>query len=74
MNRITYNFAFLMLDGDARERQVEQGLMDHLQRFLVERGIGFAFLGRQQRFEVDGDEFFIDLLLYHVIAALLRRR
>ncbi|MEE9393183.1 MAG: PDDEXK nuclease domain-containing protein [Planctomycetota bacterium] len=55
-----------MLDGDARERQVEQGIMDHLQRFLVKSGVGFAFLGRQHRFEVDGDEFFIDLLFYHV--------
>ncbi len=61
-----YCFRFLMLDGDSRERETEQALVNHLQKFLVELGIGFAFLGRQQRIEVGGDEFFIDLLFYHV--------
>jgi len=40
--------------------------MDHLQKFLVELGEGFAFLGRQYRIEVEGDDYLIDLLFYHV--------
>lgn len=59
-----YVFDFLTLTHDARERDVEQGLIDHVQRFLVELGVGFAFVGRQVRIEVDGEEYFVDLLLY----------
>lgn len=61
-----YTFDFLTIAGDAKERELEQGMMDHVQKFLLELGLGFAFLGRQVRFEVDGDEFRIDLLFYHV--------
>ncbi len=45
-----YNFGFMALDKAHREKELEQGLMDHLQKFLVELGDGFAFMGRQFSF------------------------
>ncbi|WP_449258940.1 PDDEXK nuclease domain-containing protein [Chlorobium limicola] len=60
-----YMFDFLGLGNEAHERDIEGGLMRHITRFLLELGSGFAFVGRQFRLEVDGDEFFIDLLFYH---------
>lgn len=60
-----YLFDFLGLGEDAQERDIESGLIRHITRFLLELGAGFAFVGRQFRLEVDGDEFFIDLLFYH---------
>ena len=47
------------------ERDIENALVRHITRFLLELGAGFAFLGRQVRLEVAGDEFFLDLLFYH---------
>ena len=61
-----YNFDFLMLRERHDERELENGLAEHITRFLVELGTGFSYLGRQYRLEVAGDEFFIDLLFYHV--------
>lgn len=60
-----YLFDFLGLGHDAQERDIEDGLIRHITRFLLELGAGFAFVGRQFRLEVGGDEFFIDLLFYH---------
>lgn len=60
-----YLFDFLGLGNDAQEREIETGLIRHITRFLLELGAGFAFVGRQFRLEVGGDEFFIDLLFYH---------
>jgi predicted nuclease of restriction endonuclease-like (RecB) superfamily len=60
-----YLFDFLGLGDDAHEREIETGLVRHITQFLLELGAGFAFVGRQYRLEVDGDEFFIDLLFYH---------
>lgn len=60
-----YLFDFLGLGHDAQEREIEAGLIRHITRFLLELGAGFAFVGRQFRLEVGGDEFFIDLLFYH---------
>ena len=60
-----YLFDFLGLGHDAQEREIEEGLIRHITRFLLELGAGFALLGRQFRLEVGGDEFFIDLLFYH---------
>jgi predicted nuclease of restriction endonuclease-like (RecB) superfamily len=60
-----YNFDFLGLADDAHEREIENALIRHIIRFLLELGTGFAFVGRQFRLEVAGDEFFIDLLFYH---------
>ncbi len=61
-----YNLGFLSLDKRYREKELEQGLMDHLQKFLVELGEGFAFMGRQFRIKVEGEDHTIDLLFYHV--------
>ncbi len=60
-----YLFDFLGLGDDAHEREIENGLIRHITRFLLELGAGFAFVGRQFRLEVADDEFFIDLLFYH---------
>ena len=60
-----YHFDFLGLGDEAHERDIENALIRHITRFLLELGSGFAFVGRQFRVEVAGDEFFIDLLFYH---------
>ncbi len=60
-----YHFDFLGLGDEAHERDIENALIRHITRFLLELGAGFAFVGRQFRLEVEGDEFFIDLLFYH---------
>jgi predicted nuclease of restriction endonuclease-like (RecB) superfamily len=61
-----YNFDFLTLAADADEKALETGLLEQLTCFLLELGEGFAFVGRQMRFEVDGEDFSIDLLFYHL--------
>lgn len=61
-----YNLSFLSLEGKYREKKIEQGIMDHLQKFLVELGDGFAFVGRQYKIEVSGEDYAIDLLFYHL--------
>jgi len=61
-----YNFDFLGLTNEAREREIENAMVAHIRRFLLELGVGFAFLGNQYRIEVAGEEFFLDLLFYHV--------
>jgi hypothetical protein len=55
-----------MLAEDARERELESGLLEHLRTFLLELGVGFAFLGSQYPLEVGGEDFRIDLLFYHL--------
>jgi predicted nuclease of restriction endonuclease-like (RecB) superfamily len=61
-----YIFDFLTLDAAARERELELGLLEHIQKFLIELGVGFAFVGRQYRLKVSGEEFALDLLFYHL--------
>ncbi len=61
-----YNFGFMTLDKAHREKELEQGLMDHLQNFLVELGEGFAFMGRQFRVKIEDEDYLINLLFYHV--------
>jgi predicted nuclease of restriction endonuclease-like (RecB) superfamily len=61
-----YTFDFLGLDDEAQEREVEQALIKHIRDFLLELGIGFAFVGSQYHLEVGGDDFYIDLLFYHL--------
>lgn len=61
-----YNFDFLTLDADAHERDLERGLLQHLRDFLLELGVGFAFLGSQYHLEISGKDFYLDLLFYHV--------
>jgi predicted nuclease of restriction endonuclease-like (RecB) superfamily len=55
-----------MLGEDAHERDLERGLLEHLRNFLLELGVGFAFVARQYRLEVGGTDFFVDLLFYHL--------
>ncbi|MCK4517793.1 DUF1016 domain-containing protein [Candidatus Babeliales bacterium] len=54
-----------MLREKHNEQEVEQGLIDHIQKFLLELGKGFAFVGRQEHLVVDDTDFYIDLLFYH---------
>lgn len=61
-----YNFEFLTLQADAEERAIEKGLVAHIQKFLLELGVGFAYVGNQYPLEVDGEDYFIDLLFYHL--------
>jgi predicted nuclease of restriction endonuclease-like (RecB) superfamily len=61
-----YNFDFLGLGNDAREREVHRGLLRHLREFLIELGAGFAFVGSEVHLEVEGDDFYLDLLFYHL--------
>ncbi|MGI8586704.1 MAG: PDDEXK nuclease domain-containing protein [Chloroflexia bacterium] len=61
-----YNFDFLMLGEAAQERDLEKGLTAHIREFLLELGVGFAFVGSQYRLEVGGQDFYIDLLFYHL--------
>jgi predicted nuclease of restriction endonuclease-like (RecB) superfamily len=62
MTKDPYTFDFLMLAEDAKERELEHGLLNHLKNFLLELGVGFALVGNQYRLEVSENEFFIDLL------------
>lgn len=66
MTKDPYHLEFLDLAGQVAERHLEDALMTHLQRFLLELGAGFAFVGRQYRLQVGAEEFFVDLLFYHV--------
>ncbi|MFH0703367.1 MAG: PDDEXK nuclease domain-containing protein [bacterium] len=61
-----YCFDFLTVGSEAKEREIEQALVDHIKRFLLELGQGFAFVGAQVPIDVGGEEFFIDLLFYHI--------
>lgn len=61
-----YVFDFLSLRDDYNERILEQGLIEHVQMFLLELGAGFAFVGRQVHLEVGGENFYIDILFYHL--------
>lgn len=61
-----YRFDFLGLGKEAQERDIENALVQHVTDFLLELGAGFAFVGRQVMLDVGGEEFFIDLLFYHL--------
>jgi len=61
-----YVFDFLNLRDDANERAVEDALLAHVEKFLLELGAGFALVGRQVHLEVGGDDFYLDLLFYHL--------
>lgn len=60
-----YNFDFLTLTENYRERELEQGLIQHVTRFLIELGAGFAYMGKQVQLQVGERDFFLDLLFYH---------
>lgn len=61
-----YHFDFLNLGKEAQERDLERALIDHIREFLLELGVGFAFVGSQYHLNVDGEDFYIDLLFYHL--------
>ncbi len=61
-----YLFDFLGTADPRREREVELALVDHIQKFLLELGAGFAFVGRQVHLEVGGTDSYLDLLFYHL--------
>jgi predicted nuclease of restriction endonuclease-like (RecB) superfamily len=61
-----YIFDFLTIDNEFRERELETELLKHIQEFLIELGVGFAFVGRQYHIEVGNTDFYIDLLFYHL--------
>ena len=61
-----YRFDFLGIGDDASEVELEGALVQHITRFLLELGAGFAFVGRQVHLEVGGEDFVLDLLFYHL--------
>ncbi len=61
-----YVFDFLGTADPRKEAELEQKLIDHIQKFLLELGQGFAFVGRQVHLELGGSDFYIDLLFYHL--------
>lgn len=61
-----YRFDFLMLSEKAQEKDIEQALTQQITDFLLELGAGFAFVGKQVLLNVGGDEFYLDLLFYHL--------
>lgn len=61
-----YNFSFLGTVALQRELDIEKNLADRITEFLLEMGKGFAFIGRQYHLSVDGDDYYIDILMYHL--------
>ena len=61
-----YCFDFLSLTENYKERELEKGLTDHIQKFLVELGKGFAFVGKQYELKVEDKIYYLDLLFYHI--------
>ena len=61
-----YLFDFLSLTERYNERELENALVDNITKFLLELGAGFSYIGRQYKLEVGNEEFYIDLLFYHV--------
>jgi predicted nuclease of restriction endonuclease-like (RecB) superfamily len=61
-----YIFDFLSLGEAAQEREVERELVRHITQFLLELGVGFAFVGQQYNLKVGDEDFYIDLLFYHL--------
>ena len=59
----TYFLDFLGLEGNFSEKDLENAILRQLEKFLLELGVGFAFVARQKRITVDGDDFYIDLSL-----------
>jgi len=61
-----YKFDFLTLSEKAMEKDIEEQLVKHVTSFLLELGGGFSFVGRQVPLKIDGEDFYIDLLFYHI--------
>jgi predicted nuclease of restriction endonuclease-like (RecB) superfamily len=69
-----YLFDFLGTGAPRREAELEAGLVAHIQKFLLEVGQGFAFVGRQVHLEIGDDDFYLDLLFYHYVVIELKAR
>jgi predicted nuclease of restriction endonuclease-like (RecB) superfamily len=61
-----YNLEFLDIKGKFHERELEEKLIDHIRKFLLELGQGFAFIGNQYHVELEGEDYYMDLVFYHV--------
>lgn len=61
-----YIFDFLAMDSNFREREFEKALTEHLKEFLIELGVGFAYVGNQYHMEIGDQDFYLDLLFYHL--------
>lgn len=66
-----YNFELLGLENEHNERELEQAIVKNIRNFLMEMGHNFAFIGNQYRLEIEGNEYFIDLMLYHRVLRCL---
>ena len=61
-----YNFEFLNITDQAQEKDLESALIHHIKDFLLELGKGFAFVGSQYHIELEGEDYYLDLLMYHI--------
>lgn len=61
-----YNLEFLDIKGKVAERELENRLIDNIRKFLLELGQGFAFVGNQYHIELEGEDYYLDLLFYHI--------
>ena len=61
-----YNFDFLMLEAKVRELEIEKQLIEHIEKFLLELGKGFAFIGRQYNLKIGSKDYYLNLLFYHI--------
>lgn len=61
-----YLLDFLSVSEDVAERELQRGLVEHIRTFLLELGVGFSFVGSQYHLEVEGQDFYLDLLFYHL--------
>lgn len=61
-----YNFGFLSLTNDYIEQELEIGLVNNIEKLILELGQGFAFIGRQYHLEIAGDDYYLDMLFYHI--------
>lgn len=61
-----YIFDFLDISNKAKERDIENKLVDNITKFLLELGVGFSYVGKQYCLEIEGEDFYLDLLFYHL--------
>lgn len=61
-----YIFDFITTSDETKERHIQSGLIAHVERFLLELGVGFTFVGSNYHLVVGGDDFYLDMLFYHI--------
>ncbi len=61
-----YVFDFITTSDESKERDIQSALIAHIERFLLELGVGFSFVGSNYRITVEGDDYYIDMLFYHM--------